>query len=145
MSLNFDFTDMVNRVGKEEFDRITDHPDPDNKSWHPVTDSLIWLCMIVGVPGIHGKYIDKMIDRAAAVQGLLSGGYLMSQQGKIAITAEDIRAHEGLKTNVSFDSDAKFYAKLFRMAKEEGERAGRLQGMSAYDRILQIRDETKAA
>lgn len=145
MSLNFDFSDMIARVGKEEFDRITDHPDPENKSWHPVTDGLIWLCMICGVPGIHGKYVEKMVDRVAAVQGLLDGGYLMSAEGKIAITEEDVRAHEGLKTNVSFDTDAKFYAKLFRMAKDNGDRASRLQGMSAFNKILALREAREKA
>jgi hypothetical protein len=144
MSLNFDFTDMIERLGREKFDRITDHPTEANK-WHPVTDGLIWLCMICGVPGLHGKYLDKAVARIAAVQGLLDGGYLSSQAGKIVITEEDVRAHEGLRTNVSFETDAKFYAKLYRMAVEAGERAARLQAMSGYDRIDQMVAESEAA
>jgi hypothetical protein len=140
MSLDFDFTDMINRLGREEFDRITDHPDPDNKGWHPITEGLIWMTMSVGLPGIHTKYVDKFVERAAALQAV-QGGWLATSHGKVLITEEDIRNHEGLRTNVSFEPDTKFYAKLAKIAFEEGRRQANLQGASAFDRIAALAAE----
>lgn len=137
MSLDFNFEDMIERLGREEFDRITDHPTKGGDEWHPVTETLIWICLGVGLPGIYGKYIDKFIARTQALQAI-SGGDILSQAGRIHITEEDIRAHEGLRTNVSFESDAKFYAKLFRVAQEAGERAARLQEASAFDKVAAL-------
>jgi len=136
MSLDFNFEDMIERLGREEYDRITDHPTKGGEAWHPVTETLIWVCMAVGLPGIHGKYVDKFIARTQALQAI-SGGDILSQDGRIHITEEDICAHEGLRTNVSFESDAKFYAKLFRIAQEEGERKARQQGKSAFDAVAE--------
>jgi hypothetical protein len=144
MSLDFDFTGMIDRVGRKEFDRITDHPNPDNKSWHPITEGLIWMTLSVGLPGIHTKYVDKFVERAAALQAV-QGGWLATSDGKILITEEDIRAHEGMRTNVSFENDAKFYAKLTKIAIEEGRRQANLQGASAFDRVAAMAAEHAAA
>lgn len=137
MSLDFSFTDMIDRVGRKDFDRITDHPTKGSEHWHPVTETLIWVCMAVGLPGIHTKYVDKFIARCQALQAI-SGGDILAQSGRIHVTEEDIRAHEGLRTNVTFESDAKFYAKLFRIAQEEGARKARQQGKSAFDAVAEL-------
>jgi hypothetical protein len=75
---------------------------------------------------------------------LSSGGFLVSSEGRIVITEQDIRDHEGLSTNVTFESDTKFYAKLFRMAKDEGKRSARLQGMSARAKAAALRIAAEA-
>lgn len=143
MSLDFNFQDMIDRLGRDEFDRITDRPVEGSDKWHPVTETLIWTCMAVGVPGIHGKYIDKFIARTQALQAI-SGGDILSKSGRIHITEEDIRAHEGLRTNVSAESDAKFYAKLFRMAQEAGARMAHQQGRSAFDAVAELVAQAEA-
>lgn len=130
MSLDFDFQKMIDRLGREEFDRITDHPTEAGK-WHPVTDALIWSCMIVGLPGINDQTVDTFVRRMAAMQAINAS--LHSQDGPIYITEEDIRNHAGLSTNVSKDSDAKFAKKLFDVAVGEGQRKFRMQGKSAFE------------
>jgi len=130
MSLDFDFTDMIERLGREEYDRITDHPSEEGK-WHPVTDALIWSCLILGLPGINEKTVDTFITRMAAMQAISPS--LHNQDGAVYITEEDIRNHMGLSTNCSKDSDAAFAKKLVGIAAEEGKRKERLQGKSAFE------------
>lgn len=141
MSLNFDFTAMIDRLGQEEYDRITDSPFEEGK-WHPVTDALIWMTMSVGLPGITEKTVDKFVERALALQAL-SGGDLQSNDGRIVITEEDIRNHLGMRMNVGTESDATFKTKLFRMAIKEGELLDRKQKVSAHAKCAERAEKIK--
>lgn len=132
MSLNFDFTRMIARVGKEEYDRITDHPTIKGK-WHPVTDTLIWATMAVDIGAITEDNVDEFADRLLAVQAV-SGPWMNSEDGPFYITREDVRNHIGLRTNVSKKSAAQFAKRLAEMAVEEGKRAERKQCDSAHTR-----------
>lgn len=131
MALNFDFTEMKNRLGQEEYDRITDSPFEKGK-WHPVTDGLIWMSMAVGLGGITEKNVDKWIERALIYQAV-TDPYLITASGMVMITSDDIRNHIGMWTNVSNESDAKFRAKIMRAALANGQRKERLQEGSAFD------------
>lgn len=144
MSLNFDFTDMRARLGNEEYDRITNHPNPDCNELHPVTDAMIWLCLLVGMPGVTEKNVDKFTARVLAYQGA-NGGYLDGPDGSVWITGEDVRNHIGLRTNVPLENDSKFYAKLYRMSLDEGRRAERLQNKSAHAVAKELAEKRAAA
>jgi hypothetical protein len=131
MSLNFDFTQMVERLGKEEYDRITDHPTIEGK-WHPVTDALIWMTMAVGMGEITEKNADKFADRLLAYQAL-NGACLRGPDGEVYITSEDVKNHIGLSTNVfPMETDAQFAKKLRRIAMELGYSCERKQEVSAH-------------
>lgn len=136
MSLDFNFEDMIERLGREEFDRITDHPTEAGK-WHPVTDQMIWACMSVGIGKITEATVEKFIERYAALQALNSGD-MIGKDGRFYITGADVRNHIGLRTNVSDETDAAFAEKLFRIAKEEGLTGMNRQRISAFDNCARL-------
>lgn len=144
MALHFDFTDMIARLGREEFDRITDHPTEGGEKWHPITDSLIWATMIVGIGQITEKTVDEFARRLAAYQAI-DGGMILREGGRIHITREDVERHIGLRTNVTKESAATFNAKIARAAIEAGERAQRRQSQSAWAAIAQTVEKAKVA
>lgn len=133
MSLDFNFSKMIERVGKEEYDRITDHPTEKGK-WHPVTEALIWATLGAGFGNIKDeKAADEFADRVLMLQAV-NGGYLQGKDGDVYVTREDVHNHIGMWTNVFPKEPAtKFYAKLARMALEAGKRKERLQEVSAHE------------
>jgi hypothetical protein len=139
MPLTFDFSDMISRVGREEFDKRTDHPTEAGK-WHPVTDALIWASMATGVPALKDEATaDKFADRLLAYQAI-SGGDILTSTGRVVITREDVHAHIGMRTNASTLTDAQFAKNLARVAIDEGERLARQQG-AAFDKIAGLAAE----
>jgi len=144
MSLDFDFTAMIERLGQEEYDRITDHP-LGEKTWHPVTNGIIWGSMYVGVPGLTTDAdVNKFAERLLALQAL-NGGDILTARGRVVITQADIEAHRGLRTNVSRETDAQFAKKLYRIAKENGRCVERKQEKSGFDKLAEIIAEVQAA
>lgn len=147
MSLDFSFTDMINRLGQTKYDRITDHPTEKGK-WHPVTDALIWAAMGVGIPAITKDNAEKFYERYIALQAI-KGGDILHPKGRIIITREDVENHIGMRTNVSSTTDAAFNKKLARMLFEEGGILERKQGKSAVEivneRAKNVNDETTSA
>ena len=100
MSLNFDFSTMIERLGQAEYDRITDSPFEKGK-WHPVTDALIWRCMSLEMRGIDEKNVDEFIWRCKFLQSLTGTHDMANNKMDIWITEQDIRNHIGLSTNVT--------------------------------------------
>ena len=76
--------------------------------------------------------VDEFIERALAWQAM-QGGCLMNDNGRFYITAEDIRNHIGMWTNVSTITKAKFKGNLYAAAVDEGKRQCRVQVKSAFD------------
>lgn len=77
----------------------------------PVTNALIWLTMIVGMGSITVKNARDFYARVKLYESLF-GSYLTKREHEIGatwverpLTAEDVRAHIGLRTNVSMESD----------------------------------------
>jgi hypothetical protein len=76
-----------------------------------LTQALIFSTMAVDIGVISDKTLDKFVTRLRAWE-LLHGNML---HGRGPITADEVRAHLGLSTNVFPQSgDAKFQAKLGR-------------------------------
>ncbi len=130
MSLEFDFTAMAERLGQEEYDRITNHPTND-KEWNPVTNALIWATMYVGLGAITEKNVDTFVKRLLAVQA--AGALLRGGEKEVYVTERDVRNHIGMRTNVTDEKAATFNAKLVRICIDEGFRHCRLQKHSAFD------------
>lgn len=141
MSLDFDFGDMIKRLGKEEYNRITDHPTEKGR-WHPVSDALVWICLIIKMSGITEKNADEFYDRLVALQAV-AGGEILTSEGKVFITKEDVQNHIGLRTNVQNKSMASFKSDLYHRAIQEGNRLCNSQGMSAYQKLKHLADQLK--
>lgn len=103
MSLNF------------ELGKISDYKTmcfDDQDRMRPVTEALIFATMAVDIGVINAKTVEKFITRLRAWE-LVHGNFLHARG---PITAEEVRAHMGLVTNVFPQSgDAKFAAKLGRV------------------------------
>lgn len=107
MSLNYDLTAIpedVRTVVATEADPINGVAVGD-KVMNPVTRTLIWTTMGVGIGVINDDTLEEWVARVGLYQKL--HGALMSRHDEEAdtwvdrpLTREDIEAHKGLKTNV---------------------------------------------
>lgn len=90
MALNFDFSKCkdIKYVG--------------DKDWS-MTDKIIWLTMVVGIPEIKEDNAEEFYKRVNLTERLFGGWFLNRD-----IELEDIKARIGLKTNVAKLNRAKF-------------------------------------
>lgn len=89
-------------------------------------DHAIWLCLYIGVPGIFGKYVDKYIERVHLLKrlGYNYASYIPEGEDKSVpfyLSDEQIKELEGLHTNVSFESDAKFKNRMWKVISQEAD------------------------
>lgn len=138
MSLNFDFSEMIERLGQEEYDRITDHPTQENK-WHPVTDAMIWACMAVGLGRITEENAEKFAERLIALQAV--SGAMLTGEKPVYLTEEDVRNHIGMRTNVTDESDQTWKTRLFRTALDAGRYPINAQGMSGHAKAAELAEK----
>ena len=132
MTLSYNFAGMINRIGKEKFNEITNHP-TEKGHWHPVTDALIWVTMGIGIGDITEKNVNEFADRVLTLQAA-TGGLIATTKESIVVTREDVEAHIGMTTNVFPKwTKTKFYAHIARVAKDEGERMSLRQDGSGYE------------
>lgn len=116
MSLNWDLQEMKERLGQEEYDRITDHPNLPGE-WHPATIQLIWSCLFIEMSSITEKNWEAFADRLRRWQEV-EGDLLFEGP----LTAEDVHRHIGLRTNVTHETEEHFRAKLDRLAARRAPR-----------------------
>jgi hypothetical protein len=88
---------------------------------NPVTEGIIWLTMACDIGwGVTEENVEEFIARADLWQKVCDPMlYGLNEAGDMApraITADEIRAHIGLRTNVSYGSRAKFLEKVWRSA-----------------------------
>lgn len=101
MSLNWDLTDIH---------------DSDNVCWiknesgydvlHPRTESLIWLSMVIGMGTITEDNAAEFYSRVALYEKMFEVFCCRYEDGsrvEIPVSVEDIHAHIGLRTNVSYE------------------------------------------
>lgn len=81
------------------------------------THCLIWASIHVGLRGITEKNWEEYYTRLSTVEQVL-GAFRQSEEGPVVFTAEDVKAHIGLSTNVGDESPAKFNAKGARWRRE---------------------------
>jgi hypothetical protein len=92
--------------------------DPEGAYWNPVTEGLVWYCMVTGIPAITEKTLDEFYIRMLAHDRL--GSPLLLADGKPRpITYAEVRAHIGLHTNASILTQASFRSKIYRIFVDE--------------------------
>lgn len=123
MSLDFNFEDMIKRVGQEWYDAITTAPesrhligarDPSGMKWHPVTNRLIWACMAVHIGKITEDNVDEFYFRLRLLQKLDRPDLEYGDGTEINVTKQDVMNHIGLKTNVTTRSREYFVKGVMR-------------------------------
>lgn len=88
------------------------------------TNMLIWASMLVGLPTITEANAEKWHKRLATVEAH-NGAYRSRDGEDVFFTLDEVRAHVGLSTNVSTETDAAFRAKVKRWEREAAKRAER--------------------
>jgi len=86
------------------------------------TNMLIWASMLVGLPTITEKNAERWHKRLATVEAR-NGAYRTRDGEDLLFTLEEVKAHIGLSTNVSTETDAAFRAKVARWDREAARRA----------------------
>ena len=91
---------------------VTTDPNDPNK-WHPVTETLVWYCLFVGMPAITEKNRDEFYTRVRVWESV-NGPQLqsMGENGPEPkpITLDNVIEHVGLETNVTRKSLSTFWA-----------------------------------
>jgi hypothetical protein len=88
------------------------------------TNTLIWASLLVGLPEITEKNAERWYKRLATVEAH-NGAYRSRDGEDVLFTLDEVRAHIGLSTNVSTETDATFRAKVRRWEREAAKRAER--------------------
>jgi hypothetical protein len=88
------------------------------------TNMLIWASLLVGLPEITEANAERWYKRLATIEAN-NGAYRTRDGEDVPFTLDEVRAHIGLSTNVSRETDAKFRAKVKRWEAETAARAAR--------------------
>ena len=86
------------------------------------THCLLFASIHVGLSAITEKNRQVYFERLSTVEQVL-GPFRQSEEGPVFFTAEDVRAHIGLSTNVGNESPATFNAKVARWHRENAARS----------------------
>jgi hypothetical protein len=110
MSLNWDLTKITDKetLCWEKNDDGTD-------KLNPVTESLIWLTMGIGMGSITEENEFIFYSRIAVYEKLFGNILSYWKDGKkigVPITPVDVHKHIGLTTNVSKETDASFRKRI---------------------------------
>ena len=132
MSLNFDFTAMIKRLGQERYDEITSNPH-NPKQWHPVTDRLIWESLAVDLGSITEENIDEWLYRMEINRAFSDYADLEFGDGtKIWITREDLENHIGMTTNVTTLTRLKWIKRFANLRENERTNENNMSAHAAY-------------
>lgn len=110
MSLDWNLTKISNNV-EVCWEKNEDGTDKLN----PVTESLIWLTMGIGMGSITEDNQSDFYCRVVMYEklfGTMLSYWKDSKKVSVPITPEDIHNHVGLTTNVSKDTDASFRKRI---------------------------------
>lgn len=110
MSLDWNLTKINNNI-EVCWEKNEDGTDKLN----PVTESLIWLTMGIGMGSITEDNQSDFYCRVAMYEklfGTMLSYWKDSKKVSVPITPEDINNHIGLTTNVSKDTDASFRKRI---------------------------------
>lgn len=110
MALHFNLSAVRERLGDDDFELYTTHPEDygkRDKRWHPVSDALVWLSMTCGYHQITEANTIRVAARIATVEAKY-GPTFMTTDGAFGITVEDVWNHIGLSTNAGSLTKAEF-------------------------------------
>ena len=88
------------------------------------TNMLVWASLLVGLPSITEANAERWFKRLATIEAH-NGAYRSRDGEDVFFTLDEVRAHIGLSTNVSTETDAAFRAKVKRWEREAAKRAER--------------------
>ena len=120
MSLDWNLTKINNNI-EVCWEKNEDGTDKLN----PVTESLIWLTMGIGMGSITEENQSDFYCRVAMYEklfGTMLSYWKDSKKVSVPITPEDIHNHIGLTTNVSKDTDASFRKRIVENFMREQKR-----------------------
>lgn len=92
-----------------------------NKKMNPISHSLIFATMVIGINEITKKNWAKFYARLNFWERV-NGPYLLKKGKPFLISAEEVKRHIGLSTNASVFSDARFL-RNFSMKLKDIERS----------------------
>jgi hypothetical protein len=130
MSLNW------NAEKVENYEQVCLIGEGDEKRLNPVTHALIFHTMSVGLGSITKENAAKFYARVALVEKI-DGASCHDGKDPYYITADDVRNHIGLTTNVGNMTDAKWYGHALAMRVKDFERI--------YNRALDAAEKEVAA
>ena len=85
---------------------------------NPITDTLIWGCMNVGMSEITNKNWKDFYLRINFLENM-KGTFLTNENGKYYITKKDVYNHIGLSTNVSYEPRSKWLNRYFKREEND--------------------------
>ena len=88
------------------------------------TNTLIWASLLVGLPEVSEANAERWFKRLATIEAH-NGAYRTRDGEDVFFTLDEVKAHVGLTTNVSRETDVKFRAKVKRWEAEKAARAAR--------------------
>lgn len=107
MALNWDLTKI------KDFETVCFRTDAEgNRKLNPVTESMIWLTMHLGIGGLTKRHAPEFAKRLNVYQGIF-GPILFNESGPAYLGAEEVYAHIGLTTNVSHETRSKFMKRVW--------------------------------
>jgi hypothetical protein len=116
MSLDFNYKNV------KDHNTLMFHEDGSIKA---VSEAIIFNLMRIGITAITEENWEKVFTRIHMMElvdkPLLIASNYDGEITRIPITPEDIKAHIGLSTNVSTESDAAFKKKIMQILTEKAE------------------------
>jgi hypothetical protein len=115
MSLSYDLS------GCADFEELSSE-----QEW-PITNTIIFSTMVLGMGSITEANVGKFIERTAAYQtvsGPLMQRVADGQIEGVPVTADMIRRRIGLKTNVTDTTDAKFKRHMADLLMRNAQQGG---------------------
>jgi hypothetical protein len=83
---------------------------------NPVTQTIVFATMNVGMPRITEKNADVFFARVRLWEKLMGAGTHDAHLNEILVSASDVREHIGLFTNASSMTNTQFRTRLFEHA-----------------------------
>lgn len=119
MSLNWSLKDI------ENFEEVCYEGEGDNLRLNPATECLIFASMNVGFGRITEKNWKNFYKRLAVYERLFGSfrvKYVDGGAERLYYTPAEIKAHIGLSTNVSDETDAAWQKRIMKYALQDAER-----------------------
>lgn len=110
----------------------------DEARMNPVTESLIFTMLSIGMPKITDENVQEFFIRAQMVERIY-GPPMNSASGPVSYSLDNIRKHVGMSTNATEFSKAKFSSHIGRILRERA--SGEYHDAK---RALEVREEAPA-
>ena len=109
-------------------DHIGEHRE--YEAWNPITDVLVMMNMILGMPKLTADNVDEMYRRVCMYEKISGGSVLRNNKTgePRSITLAEVRGHIGMTDNATPRTNKEFDKHMARILREEADR----QVLDAY-------------